>query len=289
MVAYTSAQPIRRWRRAPSRRVGHIRLIDVDDRFALDLPALSRQIAADEAAGLTSAFGAPRSARPVPQRSTLSVGSPSSPGPTVCGATSMRPAQGGDALRELRHHVDGVDLVDSYTWNAHKWLATNFDCSILWVADRRPLVDAMRIVPPYLQNAASDAGEVIDYRDWQVPLGRRFRALKLWFVLRAFGADGLRARIRADIARARRLADWIDDQPQLMTIAPTEFGLVSFIHVDGDAATDALIDHVNADPGLYVLGSAIGGRRFIRVSIGSTWTEDRHVDALRDRIAAGLG
>ena len=185
---------------------------------------------------------------------------------------------------EFRHHQQGLDTAHSYTFNAHKWLATNFDCSIFWVADRGPLIDTLSIVPPYLRDAASESGQVIDYRDWHVPLGRRFRALKLWWVLRSFGAEGLRSMIRGHVAEARRLAEWVDAHPRLQTIAPTPFALVSFRHTDGDDATRRLADRVNADESVYVTPSEVDGRPFIRVSIGSTWTEPRHVDALRDLI-----
>ena len=184
---------------------------------------------------------------------------------------------------EFRPHQDGLELVDSYTFNAHKWLATNFDCSIFWVADRRPLIDTLSIVPPYLRNTASDSGDVIDYRDWHVPLGRRFRALKLWWVLRSFGVEGLQAMIRRHVAAAAGLDAWLRDDERFVMVAPTPFALVSFALRNGDEATDALIADLGA-ANFAVTGSTVNGRRFIRVSIGSTWTEDRHVEALRDAI-----
>ena len=126
--------------------------------------------------------------------------------------------------------------------------------------------------------------KVTDYQNWCVPLGRRFRALKLWWVLRSFGAEGLRSMIRGHVAEAQRLAEWVDAHPRLATIAPTPFALVSFRHVDGDEATRQLADGINADGSVYVTPSEIDGRPFISVSIGSTWTEPRHVAALRDLI-----
>ena len=90
-----------------------------------------------------------------------------------------------------------MEWADCYTTDAHKWLLTGFDATLFWVADRAALTGALSILPEYLRNAATDAGAVVDYRDWQIPLGRRFRALKLWFVLRWYGAEGLRAHIRA--------------------------------------------------------------------------------------------
>jgi aromatic-L-amino-acid decarboxylase len=165
---------------------------------------------------------------------------------------------------EFRHHLDGVDLADSYTFNPHKWLLTNFDCSVFWVADRAPLIETMRIVPPYLRNAPSDRGEVIDYRDWHVPLGRRFRALKLWFVLRHYGAEGLRSYIRHHVRLATDLAG----------------------RIDGNEATMRLVEAINATKTLYVVPSTLGERTFVRVAIGSTLTESRHVEAVWQTIEA---
>ena len=285
MVAYTSSQAHSSVEKGGNvAGYGHVRLLDVDDEFAVAPDTLRAAIADDLAAGLTPAFVC------------AAVG--------TTGTTAIDPvraigeiarehdlwlhidaAYAGSAMicEEFRVHQDGLELAASYTFNAHKWLATNFDCSIFWVADRRPLIDTLSIVPPYLRNAASDAGEVIDYRDWHVPLGRRFRALKLWWVLRSFGVEGLQAMIRRHVASAQRLDAWLRDDPRFEVIAPTPFGLVSFLHVDGDAATDALVAGLN-DAGFAIAGSVANGRRFIRVSIGSTWTEDHHVDALREAI-----
>ena len=109
----------------------------------------------------------------------------------------------------------GLDRADSFVFNPHKWLFTTFDCSCFYVADRAALVDALSILPEYLRNAASESGAVVDYRDWQVPLGRRFRALKLWFVLRWYGAEGLRHHVREHVRLAGELAARIDADPRL--------------------------------------------------------------------------
>jgi RimJ/RimL family protein N-acetyltransferase len=170
-------------------------------------------------------------------------------------------AYAGSAMicEEFRHHQDGLELVDSYVFNPHKWLFTNFDASVFYVADRTPLIETLSILPPYLQNRATESGAVIDYRDWHVPLGRRFRALKLWFVLRQYGAEGLRHHIRAHVAMARHLEQRILDHPRLETVAPTPFALVSFAHVDGDEATSRIAEAVNASGHSYV--TAIAHRR----------------------------
>ena len=160
---------------------------------------------------------------------------------------------------EHRPHQAGAERADSYTFNPHKWLFTNFDCNVLWVADRAPLIETLSILPPYLRNAATESGEVIDYRDWHVPLGRRFRALKLWWVLRSYGATGLRALLREHVALAAELGRRVDEHPRLERVAPVSFALVCFRHRDGDDATDALAAAINAVPTL--LRHAVGGRR----------------------------
>ena len=112
---------------------------------------------------------------------------------------------------EFRHYQPGLELVDSYVFNPHKWLLTNVDCSVLYVADRAPLLATMSILPPYLRGAAAGSATVVDYRDWHVALGRRFRALKLWWVLRAYGAEGLRSMIREHVRLAQVLAGRVAD------------------------------------------------------------------------------
>lgn len=285
MVAYTSSQAHSSVEKGANvAGYGHVRLLDVDDEFAVTPETLRSAIADDLAAGLTPAFVCAA----IGTTGTTAI-DPVRPIGEIARTHDLwlhvDAAYAGSAMlcEEFRHHQDGLELADSYTFNAHKWLATNFDCSIFWVADRRPLIDTLSIVPPYLRNAASDAGEVIDYRDWHVPLGRRFRALKLWWVLRSFGVEGLQAMIRGHVAAAQGLDAWLRADARFEVIAPTPFGLVSFTHVDGDGATDALVDGLN-DAGFAIAGSVANGRRFIRVSIGSTWTERRHVDALREAI-----
>ena len=290
MVAYTSGQAhssIEKGARVAG--IGQLHLIEVDSEFAARPEALTRMIADDLDAGLVPAFVCGS----VGTTATTAVDPVRAIGEIAAQHDlwfHVDAAYAGSAMicEEFRHHQDGLELAHSYTFNPHKWLATNFDCSVLWVADRRPLIDTLSIKPPYLANAASASGDVIDYRDWQVPLGRRFRALKLWWVLRSFGAVGLRQRIRANVRQARTLADWIVQQPQLKLIAPVPFALVCFAHADGDEATRQLLDSLNADDSVYLLGSEINQCAFIRVSIGSTWTTDHHVTDLRARIESAL-
>ena len=147
---------------------------------------------------------------------------------------------------ELRFVNDGIERADSVVFNPHKWLLTNFDCSAFFVADRAPLLEALSILPEYLRNQATASGAVIDYRDWQIPLGRRFRALKLWFVLRMYGLQGLRAHVRRHVALGAALADRIEQHPAFELVAPFPLALVCFRHTAGDERTQAVIDHINA-------------------------------------------
>ncbi len=286
MVVYASSQAhssIEKGARVAG--YGHVRLIAVDPVFALDPLALEAAVNDDLAAGLTPAFvcaavGTTGTTAVDPVRTTGEIarrhGMWLHVDAAYAGAAMICP--------EFRHHQDGLELADSYTFNAHKWMATNFDCSIFWVADRKPLIETLSILPPYLRDSASETGAVIDYRDWHVPLGRRFRALKLWFVLRSFGAQGLRSMIRTSASQARELAEWLDADPRFEVVAPTPFALVSFRHAAGDDATRALAEAINASGSSYVTPSELDNRPFIRVSIGSTWTREHHVTRLRDLI-----
>lgn len=181
---------------------------------------------------------------------------------------------------ELRWLNAGVEQADSYCTNPHKWLLTNFDCTAFWVADRAALIGALSILPEYLRNAASESGEVFDYRDWQVPLGRRFRALKLWTVLRWYGADGLRSHIRGHVALAQEFASWVAADERFELLAPHPLALVTFALREGDQASRQLVDAVNASGEAYLTHTVVNGRYAIRLAIGAVLTERRHVEAV---------
>jgi aromatic-L-amino-acid decarboxylase len=161
---------------------------------------------------------------------------------------------------------------------------TNFDCSCFYVADRRPLLGALSILPEYLKNQATQSGQVIDYRDWQVPLGRRFRALKLWFVLRSFGIEGIQKRIRQHVALANELACWIATDARFELAAPVTLNLVCFRHRAGDDATQQVLDRVNASGKLLISHTRLDRRLTLRLCIGQTNTERRHVDQAWEEI-----
>ncbi|MGI9624514.1 MAG: pyridoxal-dependent decarboxylase, partial [Acidimicrobiales bacterium] len=207
LVAYASSQAhssIEKGARVAG--YGHIRSIDVDDIFAMRPDALSDAIAADKSSGLVPTFVCSA----VGTTGTTAV-DPITPIAQIATANDMwhhvDAAYAGTAMicPEMRVHQPSLDEVDSYTFNPHKWMLTNFDCSAFWVRDSALLIDTLSISPPYLRNTATDTGAVIDYRDWHVPLGRRFRALKLWFVLRSYGADALRTYISNHLEWAQEL------------------------------------------------------------------------------------
>ena len=185
---------------------------------------------------------------------------------------------------EFRFVNAGAEHADSWCFNPHKWMPVNFDCDVLWVADRAALVRALSVLPEYLRNAATDSGKVIDYRDWQVPLGRRFRALKLWFVLRSFGLEGLRALIHSHVSMARSFADRVRAHPKLELVVEPPLNLVAIAHRAGDAATQRLIDTANRDGRFFVSHCRFHDRLVLRVSIGALATTSAHVESLAELI-----
>ena len=262
-----------------------IRSIATDAEYALDVNALQAAIAADRAAGLTPAFvaatvGTTATTAVDPVRAVAEIAA------TETMWTHVDAAYAGSAMvcPEFRHHQDGLELVDSYTFNPHKWLLTNFDCNLYYVADRKPLLDAMSILPPYLRNEATLSGEVIDYRDWHVPLGRRFRSLKLWFVLRHYGAEGLRRYIRDHVRLAKELEERVAEDDRFELVAPVPFALVVFRHVGGNDATAQLATDLNDTGKVAVTPTTLGDTVALRISIGQTNTSQEHIAELWDLI-----
>ncbi|MGY1594615.1 pyridoxal-dependent decarboxylase [Geodermatophilus sp. SYSU D00708] len=183
---------------------------------------------------------------------------------------------------ELRSLQAGVEWADSYTTDAHKWLLTGFDATLFWVADRAALTGALAILPEYLRNAASDAGAVVDYRDWQIELGRRFRALKLWFVLRWYGAEGLRAHVRSGVALAQGLAAWAEADDRFDVVTKHPLSLVCLRprwaeDVDADVATMTLLERLNDGGEVFLTHTTVRGQAVLRVAIGAPSTTRAHV------------
>jgi aromatic-L-amino-acid/L-tryptophan decarboxylase len=180
---------------------------------------------------------------------------------------------------EFRHLLHGIELADSYAFNPHKWMFTNFDCDCFYVANRAALIQALSVLPEYLRNKATESGAVYDYRDWQVPLGRRFRALKLWFVLRHYGAEGLRFHIRRHVQLAQDFASWVKSSGDFELVAPVPLNLVCFAHKSGDDFNRKLLDELNRTGKLYLTHTVLNGRFVLRLCVGQTYTEANHVQA----------
>jgi aromatic-L-amino-acid decarboxylase len=178
---------------------------------------------------------------------------------------------------EFRYLQAGIELADSYAFNPHKWMFTNFDCDCFFVADRASLIKALSVLPEYLRNQATESGAVIDYRDWQVPLGRRFRALKLWFVIRHYGIEGLRHHIRRHVELAHEFARWVQASSEFELAAPVPLNLVCFAHRGGDAFNRRLLDRLNETGKIYLTHTVLHDRFILRFCVGQTNTEAEHV------------
>jgi aromatic-L-amino-acid decarboxylase len=288
LVAYASTQTHSSLQKAAMIAgigVDNLRLIEVDGNFAMRPDALSRQIDADKLAGLTPCFVC------------ATVGTTSSNGMDpvakigeICRRHNLwlhvDAAMSGTAALcpEFRHFQNGVEIADSYNFNPHKWMFTNFDCSCFWVADRKALVQTLSILPEYLRNQATESGAVIDYRDWHIQLGRRFRSLKLWFVIRHYGVEGLQYHIREHVKLAQQFADWVRKDDRFELAAPVPLNLVCFRHKAGDDANQAIMDRLNRSGDLFLTHTKLSGKLTLRLCLGQTSTQARHAENAWRRI-----
>ena len=166
---------------------------------------------------------------------------------------------------EFRHLWAGIEAADSIVFNPHKWLGAQFDCSVQFLADPAAQIRTLGLRPSYLETAGRD--EVVNFNEWTVPLGRRFRALKLWFTLRAYGLQGLRTRIRNHVAWAADLADALAAIPGVVIVTPPSLSLFTFALGD-EAATETLLTRINDDGRIYLTQTRHLGRYVIRVQVG---------------------
>jgi len=280
----------------------HVRLLACDDAFAMRPDALAAAIDADLAAGrlpcavvATTGTTATTAIDPIAEIAEI--------------ATRHRlwlhvdAAMAGSAmiLPECRDLWRGIEAADSVVINPHKWLGAAFDCSVYHVRDADHLVRVMSTSPSYLKSAADEV--VKNLRDWGLPLGRRFRALKLWFLIREQGISGLQARLRRDLANAKWLEAQVRATPDWRVVAPVALQTVCVRHepagITGDALdahTRAWVDRVNQSGVAYLTPAILEGRWMCRVSVGAIQTERRHVEivwaAMKDqatRQALGTG
>ncbi len=267
-----------------------VRAIPADDVYAMRSGLLAAAIEADRAAGLT------------PACVVATVGTTSSTGidPVPAIAAICRrekiwlhvdAAWAGTAaiVPEMRWIFDGVALADSIVFNPHKWMLVNFDCSAYYVRDTEALLRSFATSPAYLKSEHDD--RVVNYRDWGIQLGRRFRALKLWFVIRTYGAEGLRAMLREHIRLGRLLAGWVEGDPRFELVAPAPLGLVVFRYLgreagrtggreateerELDALNERLLQRIHAAGRIMLTQTRLKGKYAIRLALGHlTTTED---------------
>ena len=263
----------------------NLRLIEVDENFAMRPDALARQIEQDRRASLTPCFVC----------ATVGTTSSNAIDPVaeigrICREHNLwlhvDAAMSGTAALcpEFRHIHAGLEFADSYCFNPHKWMFTNFDCDCFYVADRRALIQTLSVLPEYLRNKATETGAVIDYRDWQIPLGRRFRSLKLWFVIRHYGLEGLQFHIRQHVELAQKFAEWMRKDECFELAAPVPLNLVCFRHKGGDEINQSLMDRLNRSGDLYLTHTRLNDRLTLRLCVGQTNTRFRHVEQAWKRI-----
>lgn len=282
LVAYTSTQAhssIEKGVKIAGISLDNLRLIEVDDSYAMSPEALQQCIVADINAGLTPFYIA----------ATVGTTSSNAIDPIEqLGAIAKEyniwlhvdAAMSGTAAicPEFRWIHQGLELADSYCFNAHKWMMTNFDCNCFYVQNRSELINALSIMPEFLKNQATESGKVIDYRDWQIPLGRRFRSLKLWFVIRHYGIEGLQHYVRKHVALAQEFANWVKSDPDFELVVNPSLNLVCFRYQGSDQINQAILDTLNASGKLYLTSTKLREKLTLRMSIGQATTERVNVE-----------
>ncbi|XP_062152631.1 tryptophan decarboxylase TDC2-like [Alnus glutinosa] len=206
-------------------------------------------------------------------------------------------AYGGSACicPEFRHYLDGIDRVDSLSLSPHKWLLCYLDCCCLWVKNPSLLVKALTTDPEYLRNKASESDSVVDFKDWQVGTGRKFKSLRLWFVLRSYGVANLQSHIRSDVRMAKMFEGFVQSDPRFEIVVPRWFALVCFrlnpFSWAGSGYTEVLnrklLEWVNSTGRLYMTHTIVGGVYLLRFAVGATLTEEHHVVAAWKLITEG--
>jgi aromatic-L-amino-acid decarboxylase len=288
LTAYTSNQAhssIEKAIKIAGLGLDNLRLIDVDENFAMRPDALVKRIEEDKRAGkvpcfVTATLGTTSSNAMDPLRAIGNICRAHGIWFHVDGAMSGTAA----ICPEFRHFQDGIEFADSYCFNPHKWMFTNFDCDCFWVADRKALLQTLSILPEYLRNKASESGAVIDYRDWHIQLGRRFRSLKLWFVIRHYGVEGLQYHIREHVRLAQQFAKRVRQDPRFELAAPAPLNLVCFRLKSGDVANQALMERLNRSGHLFLTHTKLDGKFTLRLCVGQTNTQERHVERAWERI-----
>uniref|UniRef100_A0A8C6B805 Aromatic-L-amino-acid decarboxylase n=1 Tax=Monodon monoceros TaxID=40151 RepID=A0A8C6B805_MONMO len=185
---------------------------------------------------------------------------------------------------EFRHLLNGVEYADSFNFNPHKWLLVNFDCSAMWVKKRTDLTGAFKLDPVYLKHSHQDSGLITDYRHWQLPLGRRFRSLKMWFVFRMYGVKGLQAYIRKHVQLSHEFEALVHQDPRFEICAEVTLGLVCFRLKGSNKLNEALLERINSAKKIHLVPCHLRDQFVLRFAICSRTVESAHVQLAWEHI-----
>ncbi|XP_052494639.1 aromatic-L-amino-acid decarboxylase isoform X1 [Budorcas taxicolor] len=278
LVAYASDQAHSSVERAGL--IGGVKLkaIPSDGKFAMQASALQEALEKDKAAGLIPFFVVAT----LGTTSCCSFDNLLEVGP-ICHEEGLwlhvDAAYAGSAFicPEFRHLLNGVEFADSFNFNPHKWLLVNFDCSAMWVKKRTDLTGAFRLDPVYLRHSHQDSGLITDYRHWQLPLGRRFRSLKMWFVFRMYGVKGLQAYIRKHVQLAHAFEALVRQDSRFEICAEVTLGLVCFRLKGSNKLNEALLESINSAKKIHLVPCSLRDRFVLRFAICSRTVELAHV------------
>ncbi|MDE0310123.1 MAG: pyridoxal-dependent decarboxylase [Acidiferrobacterales bacterium] len=266
-------------------RDDQIRKVMVDEHFRMDVEHLAGRIAEDRSQNRIPTFicatiGTTSSLAIDPIREISQLANHSDIWMHVDAAYSGSAA----VCPEFRYMFDGLENVNSYCFNPHKWLLTNFDCDIFYVADKSDLINALTFSPEYLRNRESSAGTVFDYSGWQISLGRRFRSLKLWCVIHHYGVEGLRAHIRSHVKLAEQFTSWIRESDDFELFQPTSLNFVCFRHRGGDNKSQQILEMLNNSGKLFLTHTVLNGQYVIRFVPGAIRTQLSHIESAWQQI-----
>uniref|UniRef100_A0A8C6R215 Aromatic-L-amino-acid decarboxylase n=2 Tax=Nannospalax galili TaxID=1026970 RepID=A0A8C6R215_NANGA len=278
LVAYSSDQAHSSVERAAL--IGGVKLkaIPSDGNFSMRASALREAMEQDKAAGLIPFFVVAT----LGTTSCCSFDSLLEVGP-ICNQEGMwlhiDAAYAGSAFicPEFRYLLNGVEFADSFNFNPHKWLLVNFDCSTMWVKKRTDLTEAFKTDPVYLKHSHQDSGLITDYRHWQIPLGRRFRSLKMWFVFRMYGVKGLQAHIRKHVQLSHEFESLVCQDPRFEICAEVILGLVCFRLKGSNQLNEALLEKINSTKKIHLVPCCLQDKFVLRFVLCSRTVESAHV------------
>ncbi|XP_037532334.1 aromatic-L-amino-acid decarboxylase [Nematolebias whitei] len=278
LVAYTSEQAHSSVERAALIGAVLMRKVPADQHYAIREETLRKMVEEDKAAGLIPFyFCATLGTTPSCAFDHITELGP------LCNKENMwmhiDAAYAGSAFicPEFRSLLNGIEFADSFNFNPHKWLLINFDCSTMWVKERADIIGAFKMEPLYLKHENQESGLVTDYRHWQIPLGRRFRSLKLWFVFRMYGLKGLQAHIRKQVGLAKEFESLVRADKRFEICAEVVLGLVCFRLKGSNELNQNLLKKITKSKEIHLVPCQLSGRFVLRFAICSRTTESRHI------------